>query len=91
MWASNGVNRVQGWYAEFLLKIKLGFLLKKTTARLNFKIDLGTLNTHPGVYFLLKIELEFSLRKRTARLKFKIDLRTLHTIPGTFSLTIGIG
>ena len=35
-----------GWYAEFLLKIELWFLLGKTTARLNLKIDLITLHTH---------------------------------------------
>ena len=38
---------LQGWYAKFLLKIDLEFLLGKTTARLNLKIDLTTLHTHP--------------------------------------------
>ena len=32
---------------RILLKIELEFLLKKITARLNFKIDLGTLHTYP--------------------------------------------
>ena len=32
----------QGWYVQFFLKIELEILLRKTTARLNIKIDLGT-------------------------------------------------
>ena len=41
-------KRGQGWYAEFLLKIDLQFLPRKTSARLNSKFDLKTLHTHPG-------------------------------------------
>ena len=35
------------WYVKFLLKIELEILLIKTTARLSFKIDLGTPHTYP--------------------------------------------
>ena len=36
-----------GFKIAVRLKIELEFLLRKTTARLNFKIDLGTLHTYP--------------------------------------------
>ena len=38
-----------GWYAEFLLKIILQFLLGKIPARLNFKIILKSLHIGPGI------------------------------------------
>ena len=40
----NLIQWVQGWYGEFLLKIILQFLLWKTSARLNLKIILNSLN-----------------------------------------------
>jgi hypothetical protein len=40
---------VLAWYAEFLLEIDLKILLRKTGARLNFKIALISLHTDPGV------------------------------------------
>ena len=42
-------SRGQGWYAEFLLKIILQFLLEKTSARVNLKIRLNSLHIGPGV------------------------------------------
>ena len=36
------IKTVQGLYAEFMIKFDLEILLRKTTARLNFKIDLVT-------------------------------------------------
>ena len=36
-----------GWYAEFLLKFILQFLLGKTSARLNLKIMLNSLHIDP--------------------------------------------
>jgi hypothetical protein len=36
------------WYAEFLLEIDLNILLRKTGARLNFKMALISLHIHPG-------------------------------------------
>jgi hypothetical protein len=36
------------WYAEFFLEINLKILLRKTGARLNFKIALISLHIHPG-------------------------------------------
>ena len=38
----------QGWYAEFLLKIDLKFLLIKTAGKLNLKTDLESLHIIPG-------------------------------------------
>ena len=38
-----------GWYIKFLLKIELKFLLGEATARLYFKIYLGTLHAYPGI------------------------------------------
>jgi hypothetical protein len=46
-WASIFVN--QAWYAEFLLEINLKILLRKTGARLNFKIALVSLHIDPGL------------------------------------------
>ena len=43
----------QGWYAEFLLKTNLYFLLRKIGAILNLKIDLVTLHTYPGLICLV--------------------------------------
>ena len=40
-----------GWYVWFLLKFELEFLLRKTTERLNFKIDLGNLHIHPKAFW----------------------------------------
>ena len=40
---------LQGWYAEFLLKIILQFLLGKIAARLIFKIKLKSLHIGPEV------------------------------------------
>jgi hypothetical protein len=37
------------WYAEFLLEIHLKVLLRKTGARLNFKIALISLHIDPGL------------------------------------------
>jgi hypothetical protein len=37
----------QAWYAEFLLEINLKILLRKTGARLNFKIALMSLHIDP--------------------------------------------
>ena len=37
------------WYARFLLRMDPEFLLRKTSARLNMKIDLTTLHIHPGL------------------------------------------
>jgi hypothetical protein len=39
------------WYAEFLLEIGLEILLRKTGARLNFKIALVSLHINPGSSF----------------------------------------
>ena len=39
---------LQGWYAEFLLKIVLQFLIGKVAARLIFKIMLKSLHIDPG-------------------------------------------
>jgi hypothetical protein len=36
------------WYAKFLLEIDLKVLLRKTGARLNFKIALISLHIDPG-------------------------------------------
>ena len=36
-----------GWYAEFMLKIILRFLLEKTSAGLNLKIMLNSLHIGP--------------------------------------------
>jgi hypothetical protein len=36
------------WYAEFILEINLKILLRKTGARLNFKIALISLHIDPG-------------------------------------------
>jgi hypothetical protein len=36
------------WYAEFLFEINLKILLRKTRARLNFKITLISLHIDPG-------------------------------------------
>jgi hypothetical protein len=36
-----------GWYVLFLLKINLDFLLRKTGASLNYKIELGSLHISP--------------------------------------------
>jgi hypothetical protein len=41
------------WYAEFLLEIDLKILLRKTGARLNFKIALTSLHIDPGASFTL--------------------------------------
>ncbi len=41
----------QAWYAEFMLEIDLKFLLRKTGARLNFKIALTSLDIDPGASF----------------------------------------
>jgi hypothetical protein len=38
----------QAWYAEFLLEINLKILLRKTEARLIFKITLISLHIEPG-------------------------------------------
>jgi hypothetical protein len=61
----------QAWYAEFLLKI----LLRKTGARLNFKIALLSLHIYPG-HKRLSIELVCRLRERTRNLP-KITLHNL--------------
>ena len=45
-----------GWYAEFLLKIVLQFLLGKIAARLIFKIMLGSLHIGPEVRTCLDFE-----------------------------------
>ena len=47
------VDKILGWYVYFVLKIYLGFVLRKTRARLNFKIDLGSLHISPGGFFEL--------------------------------------
>jgi hypothetical protein len=39
----------QAWYAEFLLEINLKILLRKTGARLNYKITLISLHIDPGL------------------------------------------
>jgi hypothetical protein len=40
--------KISGLVCLFLLKIKLDFLLRKTGASLNFKIELLSLNISPG-------------------------------------------
>jgi hypothetical protein len=40
---------IQAWYAEFLLEMDLKILLRKTGARLNFKIALISLHIDPGL------------------------------------------
>ena len=44
---------------QFLLKIELEFLLRKTTPRLNFKFDPGILHTYPepGLSFVERDEM----------------------------------
>jgi hypothetical protein len=42
---------IQAGYAEFLLKIKLQFLLRKAGARLILKMDLLSLHISPGISF----------------------------------------
>jgi hypothetical protein len=42
-------DRPQAWYAEFLLEIDLKVLLRKTGARLIFKIALISLHIDPGL------------------------------------------
>ena len=56
----------QGWYAEFLLKTNLKFLLIKIGARFNLKIDLVTLHTYTGEREELRLEQIFGLSS-TAR------------------------
>ena len=51
----------QGWYVQFLIKIELEFLLIKTTASLNFKIDHGSLYTYPGIATWTKIQIKNDL------------------------------
>jgi hypothetical protein len=46
-------SEVQAWYAEFLLEIDLKTLLRKTGARLNFKITLISLHIDPGLIFYM--------------------------------------
>jgi hypothetical protein len=41
-------DSLEAWYAENLLKIDLKILLRKTGARLNFKIALISLHIDPG-------------------------------------------
>jgi hypothetical protein len=41
---------VQAWYADFLLEIDLKILLRKTGARLNFKIALIPLHIDPDEF-----------------------------------------
>jgi hypothetical protein len=43
------VKRHQAWYAEFLLEINLKILLRKTGARLIFKIAHMSLHIDPGI------------------------------------------
>ena len=47
------LKQPQGRYVEFLLKIELEFLLGKTTARLNFMLELGTLHAYPDIMIQL--------------------------------------
>jgi hypothetical protein len=42
-----------GWYAEFLLEIDHKIILRKTGARLNFKIALISLHVEPGLVCLV--------------------------------------
>ena len=44
---------VLGWYVKFFLKIELEFLLRKTTSRLNFKIDLESPHAYPELEYLV--------------------------------------
>jgi hypothetical protein len=42
------ITELQFWFAEFLLKMDLKILLRKTGARSNFKIALVSLHIDPG-------------------------------------------
>ena len=45
----SGYATALGWYAEFLLKIGLGFFTEENNSKVEFKIDLVTLPTCPGI------------------------------------------
>ena len=44
-----------GWYAEFLLKIVIQFLLGKIAAKLIFKIMLKSLHLGPGIRIVMVV------------------------------------
>jgi hypothetical protein len=65
------------WYAEFLLEIDLEILLRKTGARLNFKIAIVSLHIHP-VLLLTGAKKFFSLKNNGT----KVNVYNLFVLVG---------